>query len=53
MYEVLDVQDESFFITQWTFRSLSEVPSIYVVIIHPDMSGLQLDCCDATRVKHC
>lgn len=40
MYEVLDVQDELFIITQWTFGSFSEVPSVYVVVVHPDMSRL-------------
>jgi hypothetical protein len=51
MYEVLDVQDNSFLIAQRTFGSLSEVPTVYVVVIHPDMSTPKFNSCDATRVK--
>ena len=51
MFEVLDVQDESFLITQWTLGSLSEVPTVYVVVIHPDMSTPKFNSCDATRVQ--
>ena len=50
---VLDVQDDSFLITQWAFGSLSEVPSVNIIIVHPDMSRFQLNRCDATRVKLC
>ena len=51
MYEVLDVQDDLFFTAQRAHRSLSKVPTVYVVVVHPYMSTPKFNSCDAPRVK--